>query len=204
MGKHHGYEQVGDISVTTAEERFERMYAAHESVILAYCLRRVDRDAALDCAAETFLTAWRRIEDVPDGDATLKWLYRTAHNVIGNHYRRRNRRRSHLVPLDRVTPRDVTDDGPETVIVRREADREVIDALARLSDSDRQVLLLSAWEGLSHASIGEIVGCSAHAVDQRIHRAVRRLGNQLAAPGSQGRRPPHEPASGEVNDVDPR
>lgn len=168
--------------MTTAERRFEALYGSYERAVVAYCLRRLDREAALDCAAETFLVAWRRIDDVPAGDGTLPWLFQVARNVIGNHYRHRDILRRTTVPIDRVDPKDVADrEGPEVVVVRRESDREVLDAMARLRPIDREVLLLSAWEGLSHAEIGDLVGCSPHAVDQRLHRAVRRLGRELAA-----------------------
>ncbi len=191
--------------MTAPEQKFEAMYAAHEGAVVAYCLRRLDRQAALDCAAETFLVAWRRIDDVPTGDDALPWLFRVAHNVIGNHYRYRNVRRRRTVPIDRIDPAAAADpEGPETVVVRRETDREVLDAVHRLRPIDREVLLLSAWEGLSHAQIGELVGCSAHAVDQRVHRAVRRLGRELAARrhGRRSRRGVRSAKSLGVSDVD--
>jgi RNA polymerase sigma-70 factor (ECF subfamily) len=203
--KQYGYEATG-ILMTSADERFRRLYASHERDVLAYCLRRVDRDAALDCASETFLIAWRRIDDVPEGSATLAWLYRTAHNVIGNFYRQRDRLRRHTVSLETTPSASLADtDGPETVVVRRESDDEVIEALGRLRATDRQVLLLSAWERLPHAEIAKVVGCSTHAVDQRIHRATTRLGKELAVHGPPrfGRRL-HEPTSEAVIDVEPQ
>ena len=76
------------------EQRFQRIYTTYQRHVLAYCLRRIDPDQAIECAAETFLVAWRRIADVPDGTGTLAWLYRTAHHVIGDRYRRRARGRA--------------------------------------------------------------------------------------------------------------
>ena len=67
------------VDEAVAEERFRRIYAAYERQVYAYCLRRIDRDQAIDCTADTFLVAWRRICDVPAGDKALPWLYRTAH-----------------------------------------------------------------------------------------------------------------------------
>ena len=48
------------VDEAVAEERFRRMYAAYERQVYAYCLRRIDRDQAIDCTADTFLVAWRR------------------------------------------------------------------------------------------------------------------------------------------------
>jgi RNA polymerase sigma-70 factor (ECF subfamily) len=160
-----------------AEERFNRLFARHERDIYAYCLRRIDRDPAIECAAETFLVAWRRINDVPDGDRAIRWLYRTAHHVIGDHYRRRSRQAALMGALRSQYP--VEADGPEAVVVRREADVEVLAALDHLRPADRELLRLAVWEELPHREIGEILGCSAHAVDQRVHRASKRLAREV-------------------------
>ena len=166
------------VDEAVAEERFRRIYAAYERQVYAYCLRRIDRDQAIDCTADTFLVAWRRISDVPAGDGELQWLYRTAHHVIGDRYRSRTRNRA-LVDALKANPIADHSVEPETVVVRREADTAVLDALDRLRPADQEVLRLAVWEELPHAEIGELLGCSAHAVDQRVHRAAKRLGRQL-------------------------
>ena len=166
------------VDEAVAKERFRHIYAAYERQVYAYCLRRIDRDQAIDCTADTFLVAWRRISDVPDGDKALPWLYRTAHHVIGDRYRSRTRSRS-LVDALKANPITDYGDEPEKVVVRREADSAVLSALRRLRPTDQEVLRLSVWEELPHAEIGELLGCSAHAVDQRVHRAAKRLGREL-------------------------
>lgn len=168
------------VDEAVAEDRFRRMYAAYERQVYAYCLRRIDRDQAIDCTADTFLVAWRRISDVPVGDQALPWLYRTAHHVIGDRYRSRTRNRV-LVDALKATPTTDRSVEPETVVVRREADAAVLDALDRLRAADQEVLRLAVWEELPHAEIGELLGCTAHAVDQRVHRAAKRLGRELHA-----------------------
>lgn len=166
------------VNEAVAEDRFRRMYAAYERQVYAYCLRRIDRDQAIDCTADTFVVAWRRISDVPAGDQALPWLYRTAHHVIGDRYRHRSRNR---VLVDALKANPTTDYSvePETIVVRLEADAAVLDALRRLRPADQEVLRLAVWEELPHAEIGELLGCTAHAVDQRIHRAAKRLGREL-------------------------
>jgi RNA polymerase sigma-70 factor (ECF subfamily) len=166
------------VDEASAEQRFRRIYAAYERHVYAYCLRRIDRDQAIDCTAETFLVAWRRIDDVPVGEVALPWLYRTAHHVIGDHYRSRTRHHD-LVDALEADAANAATDGPETVVVRREADIVVLDALRRLRPADQEVLRLAVWEELSHREIGALLGCSAHAVDQRVHRAAKRLGREL-------------------------
>jgi DNA-directed RNA polymerase specialized sigma24 family protein len=48
---------------------------------------------------------------------------------------------------------------------------------------DQELLLLANWEELPHADIGRMLGCSAHAVDQRIHRVMHRLAREIAYAG---------------------
>ena len=56
--------------------RFEEIYASCHGPVLAYVLRRTGNgDDAADVLAETFLTAWRRLDDVPHGRQTQPWLY---------------------------------------------------------------------------------------------------------------------------------
>ncbi len=59
--------------------RFEAVYAANFGPMLGYVLRRTGSgDDAADVVAETFLTAWRRLDDVPPGDRARLWLYGVA------------------------------------------------------------------------------------------------------------------------------
>jgi RNA polymerase sigma-70 factor (ECF subfamily) len=142
--------------------------------VFAYCRRRTDPDAASDCAAETFLVAWRRFDDVPDGDAGLGWLYGVARRVLANEHRRTRRRRRLVGRLRRVDPVPVP--TPEVVVVRRDRDRAMLTALAELRPQDQELLRLAVWEELSHAEIADLVGCSTQAASQRISRALGRLG----------------------------
>jgi hypothetical protein len=68
-----------------AENRFAELYRDHGRFVLAYALRRAVPEDAADVVAETFLVAWRRLDDVPgDGRARL-WLYGVAHRVLADH-----------------------------------------------------------------------------------------------------------------------
>ena len=61
--------------------------------LLGYALRRTDNtDDAADVLAETFLAAWRRLDEVPAGDEAKLWLYGTARRVLANHRRGERRR----------------------------------------------------------------------------------------------------------------
>jgi Sigma-70 region 2 len=79
--------------------RFEAMYAAYHGPVLGYVLRRTENpDDAADVIADTFLTAWRRLEDLPPEPAARLWLYGVARPVLANHHRGQRR------PVTRISP----------------------------------------------------------------------------------------------------
>ncbi len=157
------------------EDWFRDLYAETYRPLLAYASRRVDRTTADEVVADTFLTAWRRRDDVPDGAERL-WLFGVARNVIRNAARSSRRREAAQHRLRIASP-------PETieVIAPPADDRAALlrSALGDLSEADREVLMLVAWEELSHAEIGVVLGISANASAIRVHRARKRLAARL-------------------------
>ncbi len=159
-------------------ESFRDLYTEHYPAVLGYCLRRAHRDSAPDLASEVFAVAWRRRSGLPEGDLVLPWLYAVAARTIANH-RRSLRRRTRLV--ERVRRLGGSSEvGPETLILRRSEDAAVIEAVERLRPSDREILLLSAWEGLSAAQIAARFAISLHAAEKRLTRAKQRFRSELA------------------------
>jgi RNA polymerase sigma factor (sigma-70 family) len=153
--------------------RFRAVYDAHYHLVLGYVLRRTaTREDAEDVVAETFLAAWRRLEDVPPGPGGRLWLYGIARNTLAN-YRRGERRRG------RLAGRLHAESGPSLAV---DADDEVVRvaaAFARLREDDRELLALAAWEGLDPGEIAAVLACSRNAARIRLHRARRRFARQL-------------------------
>lgn len=170
-------ERTDRASTGTPEERFRSAYRDHYQQVYVYFRRRTDFESAQDGCADTFLVAWRRIDDLPSEPETLPWLYGIARRVLANQRRTQNRwtrLRDRLRGLG-----SEPEPSPETVVVRAPHIQNVLDALDRLRPIDREVLLLSEWEGQSHKEIATTVGCKPHAVDQRIYRAKHRLETEL-------------------------
>jgi len=163
---------------TERQARFEALYAANHAPILGYALRRTaSPDDAADILAETFLSAWRRLDELPPGDGAKLWLYGVARRVLANYYRG-ERRRSALA--DRLRAELVSSYVPS------EFDGEsakIAEALRRLSQQQRELLALNAWEGLDNGEIATVLGCSRNAVRIRLHRARIRLAAELASIG---------------------
>jgi RNA polymerase sigma-70 factor (ECF subfamily) len=149
-------------------QHFDALFENYSADIVAYCgWRAAPASDAQDAVAEVFLTAWRRLDELPEGDAARVWLYATARRVIAN--QRRSRRRRDALH-DRL--------ALEATSVTQEPTSEqalVHEALRRLGPTDREVLLLAEWEGLSPAQIASVLGCLPVTARGRLHRARHRF-----------------------------
>lgn len=156
------------------EARFTALFESTHRALLSYAVRRVAEPAdAADVVAESFLVAWRRIDDVPAGSDARPWMFGVARRVMAN-ARRSDRRRMALADRLRNHLTDVVPPPAEPV-------SDVERALARLSDDDQELLRLVAWEELARDEIALVLGISRTAVRVRLHRARKRLTDQLAA-----------------------
>jgi RNA polymerase sigma-70 factor (ECF subfamily) len=157
--------------------RFESMYAEHRLRVLAYCLRRTRSEDASDVCAETFVVAWKRIDDIPPPPLTLPYLYGIARRVLSNHLRalrRRSRLDAKLFNLGVAPPSE-----PPVLVLQSSRDEEVLAAVNRLTPKDREIVMLFAWEELSRDDIAATMGMTRAAIDQRIHRSYQRLARTL-------------------------
>lgn len=166
---------MSDLESSPRAESFERLYQAHYPAIHAYARRRTDETIAQEVAAETFLVAWRRLDDAITGGRA--WLYRTAHLTLQNQLRRQQRQMRVQLRMARLPPEEVTDTA--TTYSERAL---IADALADLSDTDQELVLLVYWEQLDTKAAAKVIGCSAATAAVRLHRARRRLRQVLTSP----------------------
>lgn len=150
---------------------FDALFREHARSVFRYVARRAARDDADDLTADVLAVAWRRRDEVPEGHE-LAWLYRTAAFTVANHHRK-----SRPVLVE-VLPEGPDRDSPELLVV---ADLEVRAALATLSERDREVLLLTAWEGVDGDGLAEALGISRGGADAALSRARSRLRTAFAA-----------------------
>jgi RNA polymerase sigma factor (sigma-70 family) len=175
-------------------ERFEALFAAYRADIVSFCSwRAASASDAQDAVADVFLAAWRRLDELPDGDAARVWLYGTARRVLANQRRSRRRRLAlrERLELEAVSARPAAERDQEETLVR--------DALDRLGARDREVLLLAEWEGLSAQEIAAVTGCLAVTARGRLHRA--RLRFRALYEELQGGRSTREASAGPTTQV---
>jgi len=175
-------------------DRFLTLYEQHYPAVLRYAARRIAPDAASDVTAETFLIAWRRLDDVPALEP-LPWLYATARRCLANELRgqvRSDRLHNRMKDEAHIGAGRARSEVAETV-----ADRlDVLAALATLSGKAQEALRLTQWEQLDYADAALVAGCSVAAFKVRLHRARRQLARALAVQAEQAGQAEHARPAG--------
>lgn len=166
-------------AVPSPQERFRELYAAEVVNLVGYAARRLEYpDDAPDVIAEVFSVAWRRIGEVPPGAEARLWLYGVARKTLANHRRvarRHDRLTARLRGELRIMATPVNAGDAEVLDVRA--------ALARLADDDRELLLLTSWEGLTPSEIASVMDLPAGTVRRRLHHARQHLRDELGVSG---------------------
>lgn len=154
------------------------IYDQYHELIYRYLYRQVgDIEIARDLSADVFRRLLAAVQEGRTPQDNLKaWLYRTAHNLLVDYYRRQ-RYRNHL-PL----PDDLIDigDDPVLAVEFHISAQQVRLALRRLTSEQRQVVTLKFLEGLSNQEISVIVGKPVGAIKALQHRALEALRRELA------------------------
>ena len=154
-------------------DRFEQIYRENFRTVLRFALGRIDPERAKDVAAETFLVAWRRIDDVPA--EPRPWLLGVARRVIAGQFRSESRQDALAARLE-AEGSGAADIDLASLLGDR---GEVLAAFAALRERDREVLRLVTWDGLSAAEAADVLAVTKLAFAVRLHRARRRLREEL-------------------------
>jgi RNA polymerase sigma factor (sigma-70 family) len=166
-----------------ASAAWRSAWESERGPLLAFLRRRLrDAEAAEDLLQETFVRAIRagRVER---REELRPYLFTIAHNLVADHWRARIR----LVPRLAEEPpaggletiADVRGESPEAEAGRRGIERRVGEALAALPERYRQAFRLAAIEQRSYREIAELTGWSLDQVKINVHRARRRLIDEL-------------------------
>ena len=161
----------------------------HAERLFQYLARSLQNEEdAADLAQETFVRVYQNRTKFDAGKKFSTWLYAIASNLVRDRYRWRTRHPQlsldaenettgnsfgESLPEQKPSPDETTQTEERAATVRR--------AVAALPDKWRVPLILAEYEEKSHAEIGEILGCSAKAVEVRIYKARQELREQLAS-----------------------
>jgi len=158
---------------------FDVLYRRYLDRVYGYAFYQLDdHHDAEDATERTFLAALRALPEFRDEGATFRaWLFRIAHNTIGNARRSRFRRRTEPLPegIERIAPNA----DPAGLVLEADERRRILRAVAELPEDRRQVVLLRFVDGLSSREIGQVMDRSEGAARVLLHRALRDLAARL-------------------------
>ena len=165
------YREEGDL------DAFGQLYDRHAAAIYRFLVRLFrDASGAEDVAQHTFLRVHEARNSFDERRGFRTWIFTIARRLALNWLERRG------LPAEGELEGELPDpsSSPEQRVMAREDASAVQRALMALSREEAEVLLLSRYEDLSYAQVGEVVGCSADAAKMRVHRALKRLAERVA------------------------
>ena len=180
---------------------FDQLYQRHVDQVYRYAHRLCGEvEAAKDLVQDTFLNAYRGLKQFR-GDAQIStWLYTIASRACLRMRRRRKGEPAQSLSLDSFIPAtdgelhlQIPVDGlsPEEALANKQLRSALDEAIAKLPQGYRMVLILRDMEGLSAKEVGTIMRLSERAVKSRLHRARLFVRRELSARGLGAPLQPH-------------
>lgn len=156
-------------------DAFGQLYDEYVDQIFRYVYYKVGNfTEAQDLTGQTFLKAFENLASYELRDVAFSsWLYRIAHNLVVDYFRRESKREN--VPIEEQPPAASTRGNPvETVMADMESER-LYGAMQKLTHNQREVLVLKFIDNLSNNQVAEIMGISVGAVKSTQKRALLSL-----------------------------
>lgn len=168
------------------KDAFAEIVRQYQAQILAYCLRMLgNREDAADAAQQAFVQAYRHLNRYDPHQPFRPWLYRIATNLCIDFRRRSGRQASPMADEDLERISEPT--ASPAHLADLAADREEIrEAVARLPDHFRTVILLHYFEDLSYQEIAHQTKLPMGTISTHLYRAKQHLKRTLTERGMAG------------------
>ncbi|KKU51191.1 MAG: hypothetical protein A3F26_03185 [Candidatus Ryanbacteria bacterium RIFCSPHIGHO2_12_FULL_47_12b] len=152
-------------------EEFLRAYDKYADAIFRHCYFRLsDRELAQDTAQETFTRTWKYIADGGDVKNIRAFLYRVAHNLIIDEWKRKK-----AVSLEELAEKGFDPKDDNNVDLANVFDaREAAKVLELLDKPYREVVVMRYIDDMSPKEIARILGETENTISVRIHRALKK------------------------------
>ena len=146
-----------------------------------------NREDAMDLSQEAFVRAYRNIKDVKPGRKFFPWFYQILKHLCISHLRKRRYRRASSLNSEGCPEVASTDDcfSPEVVARRNEIKDKVWQAIGKLDEKHREVIILRHFKNMSYDQIAEALFCNKGTVTSRLYYARKKL-EELLGTGKGG------------------
>ncbi|MBG85978.1 MAG: RNA polymerase subunit sigma-24 [Verrucomicrobiales bacterium] len=193
MPKDLDYKEADDKQLVAAAqdgntEAFEELIFRHRDKIYARAFSMMrNEDEALDLSQEAWIKSWQRLKQFQGDSSFATWMTRIVINLCLDQIRRQKRKRAESIEkldeelggVERQMP--VVSVNPTAGMERGELRKRIDEAMTKLSDAHRTVLILHEFEELEYKQIAKVMGCSIGTVMSRLFYARRRMASLLAA-----------------------
>ena len=154
-------------------EAYNLLISRWDKRIFNYLYRLVkDREDAMDLSQDVFLKAYQNLAKLEDSSRFGPWLYRIAHNEAYS-LLRKNRPETELVD-------DYADRMPSRRMMPVEVTLAVERAMSRLSEEQREAVVLKIYEGFKFEEMAEVLSCPVSTIKSRLYTALDLLKDTLA------------------------
>lgn len=150
-------------------------FQEYADAIFRFCLLKVsDKPLAEDMTQEVFMRYWQYVREGKEMTNTRSLLYTIANNLAKDWYKKKK-----SIPLEEDNEHSAVltarESSPETLA----AYREVLDTIADMEPTDKEVLLLRYVEGLEPKDIAALYNETPNVISVRLNRATARLKQKL-------------------------
>ena len=185
-------------------DAFEQLLLEHQKNVYNLCYRMAGTpDDAMDLSQETFLRAWRCLDQYQFASAFSTWLYRLCSNICIDFLRRRRRQQTVPLTFEDADGEEQTYAVPDAQPLPEEQvelklTREILQAaMAQLLPEHRAVLQLRVVNEMSYEQIADVLDIQIGTVKSRLSRARNQL-KKILERGNLSRRASSESMEGEV------
>lgn len=186
------YSSADDAALVQAAQRddlgaFEELVARHRDKIYAraFSMMRNEEDA-IDLSQEAWVKGWQRLKQFQGDSSFTTWMTRIVINLCLDALRKQKRQRAESIEeldeesggVERQMPAITF--NPTERLERGELRQRIDQAMAKLSEEHRTVLVLAEFEEMEYKEIAKAMGCSMGTVMSRLFYARRKLASMLA------------------------
>jgi len=153
--------------------------ATHDGLVWYARRMIVDESMSKDLVQVAFIRLWNHREELDPERPVRAWLYRTVRNLALTRLRDERTQERHLSDWD--DPPQWRDPGPEALLEESELGESLQRWIAQLPERQREALMLSRFEGLSHEEIASVMGVAPRTVNNHLVRGLRFLRERFEA-----------------------